>query len=74
VRTESDRMSMISRLAVEYVRQMGERDWDGPRINAAIERIDTVPVRLSLDLMGDHAAARELASAICRALAREVGS
>ena len=70
----SDRMGVISRLAVEYVREMVERDWDGPRFRAAIERVDTAPVRLSLDLMSDHAAARELAGAIYRALAKEVGS
>jgi hypothetical protein len=70
----SDRMGMISRIAIEYAREMMEDDRHGPRLSGAIEQIDVPPVRLSLDVMSDHAAARELAAAICRALARGVES
>jgi hypothetical protein len=71
--TNSDRMGGISRMAIEYAREMLERDRFAPRVNAAVERIDAVPVRLSLDRMSDREAAREIAAAIYRALAREVG-
>jgi hypothetical protein len=46
----------------------------GPRLSRGIERLDVPPVRLSLELMSDQAAARELAGAIYRALLRRVGS
>jgi hypothetical protein len=69
---DSDRLDAIARLAVEYVRQMIERDGFGPRADLAIAQIDSSPVRLSLDVMSDQAAAQQLASAIYRALAKEV--
>jgi hypothetical protein len=59
-------------MAMEYAREMMERDRFGSRVNAAVERIDAAPVRLSLDLMSDRAAAQEIAAAIYRALAREI--
>jgi hypothetical protein len=70
----AERMGMISRMAIEYAREMLERDQHGPRMSGAIERIEIPPVRLSLDVMSDRAAAREIAAAICRALAKGVGS
>jgi hypothetical protein len=70
--TNSDRMGVISQMAIEYAREMMERDRYGPRLKVAVDRLETAPVRLSLDLMTDRAAAREIAAAIYRALAREV--
>ena len=70
----SDRMGMISRIAIEYAREMLENDRPGPLPSGTIEQLDVPPVRLSLDVMSDHAAARELAAAICRVLARGVES
>jgi hypothetical protein len=67
-------METISRIAIQYARETLERDQYGPRLSGAIERVEIPPVRLSLDVMSDHVAAREIAAAICRALAREVGS
>jgi hypothetical protein len=69
----SDRMTLISRMAIEYAHRMAEDDGLGSRLNGIIEKLDVPPVRLSLELMSDHAAARELAAAVYRALLRRVG-
>jgi hypothetical protein len=64
-----DRMTAILRMAVEYAREMLEREgvaWP----SAAIERIDIAPVRLALDTVSDRAAAQEIGDAILSALLR----
>jgi hypothetical protein len=61
-------------MAIEYAREMLDHDEVGPRASAVIERIVVPPVRLSLDVMSDRAAAREIAAAIRQALIKEVGS
>lgn len=66
----SVRMEAISRLAVEYLNRNLARDSHGPRPQAAFETVDMPPVRLSLDLMTDQAAAREIAAAIQKALSK----
>jgi hypothetical protein len=65
-------MEVISHIAVDYFRDMMERDRYRPRFSASIERINVAPLRLPLDLMSDREAAREIATAIYRALSREV--
>jgi hypothetical protein len=67
-------MGVISRMAIEYAREMLERAHVGPGTSGIIERIEVPPVRLSLDVMSDRAAARQIADAIRRAVTKEVGS
>ena len=71
--TSPERMTAISRLAVEYAREQLARDRAEPRSTAPIDRIAVPPVRLALDTMSDRAAAQKIADAICRALARSIG-
>jgi hypothetical protein len=70
--TDLERMQRISRMAIECAREMMAGDRGGARRSASVERLDAGPVRLSLDLMSDRAAAREIGVAIYRALMREV--
>jgi hypothetical protein len=70
----SARMEGISRIAVEYVRQMLARDENGPRLEGALAKVDVPPVRVSLDLMTDQDAAREIAAAIYKVLSKVGGA
>jgi hypothetical protein len=63
-------MEIISRMAMEFARQMLARDEHGPRLEGHLARLDVPPVRLSLDLMTDQAAAREIAASIYKALSK----
>jgi hypothetical protein len=66
-----ERMEVILRMSVDYIRDMMERDRSGPRFSAFIERTNIAPLRLPLDLMSDGEAAREIAAAVYRTLLRE---
>ena len=65
-------MRVISRMAVDYLRDMMERDRYGTRFSASIGQINVGPLRVPLALVSDREAAREIATAIYRALSREV--
>ena len=65
-------MEVISHIAVDYFRDMMERDRYGTRFSASIGQINVGPLRVPLALVSDREAAREIAAAIYRTLSREV--
>jgi hypothetical protein len=67
-------MGIISRMAIEYAREMMEWHPSDLRSSGAIERIDIPPLRLAIDSMSDRSAAREIGEAIYRALLRSMKS
>lgn len=68
-----DRMAAISRLALECLREsLARDDLDMDWSSGMINRLDVPPVRLSLQLLSDRAAAEGIAEAIRRALMKEV--
>jgi hypothetical protein len=70
--TELDRMAAISRLAVECLRESLARDDPDTDWSGMINRLDVPPVRLSLQVLSDRAAAERIAEAIRRAIMKEV--
>jgi hypothetical protein len=69
-----DRMGIVSRMAIEYAREMMERHPSDPGSSGGIEQIDVPVLRLAIDSMSDRAAAREIGEAIYRALLRRMES
>lgn len=70
--TDPGRMTTISRLAVECLRESLARDNPDTDWSRMIDRLDVPPVRLSLELLSDRAAAERIAAAMRLALMKEV--